>query len=98
MQPPSVEEQKYEPLFDFPCSYAYRRFEAELNGEYLPPLEPLADDILPEPQGEVRSLTRREWDAISQLKAQILHLERKLNEHLDAQKRKKHKPKGVVPL
>ena len=62
-------------------SIKYEDFKAEL----------LAD---PEVRAEYEALgwTRRQWDAVTQLKAQILFLQNKLNEHIDKSK-PKEKPR-----
>lgn len=81
-----------EPLYDFPCSFTFRAYEALINeGMELPPLEPLS------PIGETRSesetytpepeWTAKQWDIVNQLRAQALFFEKKLNEHLDKKKK-----------
>lgn len=58
-------------LYDFPVSYAFRAYEAELNGECLPPIEPLepqlaiefeAHHIPVEPQVHMTRIRRLEED------------------------------------
>lgn len=55
---------------------------------YLPALEDREEQTAPIEKDT--EWTSRQWDAVNQLKAQILHLQNKLNEHLDRSK-KKHK-------
>ena len=63
---------------------------------YLPALKQ------PEERSKKEALERgwssKQWDAVNQLKAGYIHLQKKLNEHVDAGKPKKQKPKGIVPL
>ena len=67
-------------------SIKYEDFKAEL----------LAD---PEVRAEYEALewTRRQWDAVTQLKGFVLHLQSKLNEHIDKSKPKEKqvKHKGI---
>ena len=53
---------------------------------YLPALEPPEEHPLKETQETEWS--RKQWDAVNQMKAGYIHLQKKLNEHLDKKKPK----------
>ena len=44
--------------YDYPMSYTFRRGLAALDGEYLPPLEPVEDERMVTLQARVESLER----------------------------------------
>ena len=75
-------------LFDFPCSYDFRCFEAAQYGEYLPSIDPpelkAILPLAPEPEW-----THRQWEHIQNLRSLVNHLQKKLNEHTTLTKRKK---------
>ena len=66
---------------------------------YLPPLERIAEEgSTKEAYTQENKWTAKQWDAVNQIRAHLLHIEKKLNEHLSKPKRLKEKPKGIVPL
>lgn len=75
---------------DYPCSYTYRSAFAEMfEGITLPPQEELEKEeevSLYKPFQKPKYLSYQQWDEINRQKAQINHIEDKLNKHL---KRKK---------
>jgi len=74
-----------ENAIDFPCSYAWRSYYQEiLYGEYLPSIE------LPK---EAKTIPIKEkptnQNELAQLKAQMLYIQNKINEHIDEGKKRK---------
>lgn len=89
-------------LFDFPCSYVFRRYAAWVNqGILLPPIDDIQHPV-GEPTQKERfekpiHLSHKQWHEINQLKAEVMHLQNKLNEHLDRSKKIASKPrKGIL--
>lgn len=64
------------------------RFRGINASGYLPALEPHMEEFPPETLYIVRGLSPKERDEFNQVKAHLLFCERKINEHLDASKRK----------
>jgi len=62
---------------------------------YLPALEESSKKVAYAQETEWSS---KQWDVVNQLRAGYIHLQKNLNEHVDAGKPKKQKPKGIVPL
>lgn len=87
-----MNDKRYgEPLYDFPCSYTFRAYEALIHeGIELPPIEPSEEAPLPEPIIKTIGLSYQQREEFNQMKAHILFLEGKINEHLD-KKRKTNK-------
>lgn len=81
-----------ENAIDFACSYLWRAYYQEtFYGEHLPPLEPQhIVQSISEPQHIVRGLTSKERDEFNQLKANLLFLDKKINQHLDMKKKSKY--------
>ena len=76
-----------ETLYDFPCSYTFRCYEALMDaGIYLPSIEPPLPK--PEPISQDKEWSNRQWDKVEQLRLEVLHYQKKVIE-LQATKAKK---------
>ena len=79
--------QAGEPLYDFPCSYTFRAYEALMDeGIELPSIDPPTKE--PEPPSPTEG---KQWHTIQQLKGQVVWQGDKINEQ--ARKLKEHMDK-----
>ncbi len=74
-----MKRQPGEPLFDFPCSYAFRAFEAEQEGITLSALEPKQDENF-QVIDEKYVYTYWPTKAIDGIRGELLYLRDKVKE------------------
>ena len=72
---------------------ARARLEAYKNK--IQPYPVLPEDNLKPPSNKVEEWAPKQWDVVNQMRGLVLHLQRKVNDHLD---KKKQKPTGVIKL
>ena len=87
-------------LYDFPCSSTFRDYEdywmtGKLYNDRAPDLSKLEElecrlDDLEGIVAEPGAIPRHYHDTLDQLRARVLHAEKKLNEHLDRKQRGKY--------
>ena len=80
-----------EPLIDYPVSWDWHRHYCREYGLPDPgPCETLRPESTPEEPSQPQ-WTKRQWDQVQQLKAQVNFLQKKLEEHLNRPRRKPSK-------
>jgi hypothetical protein len=84
--------------YDFPCSETYIGYLYEINGSNSPQdrdrIRPI-NEVEPRPIEKNVPWNNRQWDYVQQLKAQILFLESKINEHIDKPKQAQRQLKAI---
>jgi len=69
----------YEILYDFPVSYTFRAYEAEIQGRDLLTLE--APQEIPREPIKPEEWNKRQWDRVQQLESSFLHYQEKVIEY-----------------
>lgn len=78
--------------FDFPVSYLFRSYEAEQYGEHLPSIDPPERGASPLLEITEPEWTRQQWEYVQNLRGLVNHLQNKINEHLNKDKKTKQIP------
>ena len=91
------EPEYYHPLlpedFDFPMSYDFRCYVAELNGETLPSIEPTLSTRDPEIVNKEPEWSRRQWAIVLSLQDEVRGFRERFYKGLNEIKQKST-PKG----